>query len=102
MLQIATTTAVVLFALLMVTADHPLRIAGMRLLPTLIGITGLAFAAIGLLSIDAFHRDWAQSHSDTGGEQTVNASDLLPVLFEIGLWALGVLYVVRLIEIARG
>ena len=62
MLQIATTVSVVLLALLMVTIDHPMKLGGFRVLPALIGITGLAFAAIGLFSMNAFRHEWSESH----------------------------------------
>jgi len=102
MLQIATTVSVVLLALLMMTIDQPMKLGGFRVLPVLIGITGLAFTSVGLFTMNAFRHEWSQSHQHEDRDTDVSGSEFLPLLFEIGLWAIAVLYIFRLIEIARG
>ena len=101
-LQTVTTIAVVLFALLLVTVDRPLRIGGLDVLPVALGIAGLLFVAAALMAMDGFREQWRRSRDDTGEEVPVAVNELAPLAFEVGLWALGLLYVVRLVEIARG
>jgi hypothetical protein len=95
-LQTVTTVAVVVFALLLVSVERPLRMGGHDVLPVALGIAGLLFVGAGLMAMPAFRRSWAAVEPDRGER------DLIPVVFELGLWALAALYVVRLVEIARG
>lgn len=101
-LQTVTTIAVVVFALLLVTVERPLRFGGREVLAVALGIVGLLFVGVALTTMDAFREQWSRSHPATEDGSRVDVDDAMPVLFELGLWGLGLLYVVRLVEIARG
>jgi hypothetical protein len=100
-MQTVSTIAVVLFALLLVTVDRPLRVGGRDVLPVALGIAGLLFVAAGLMAMESFRAQW-RSRNDADGGSQVQPIEMAPLAFEVGLWALGLLYVVRLVEIARG
>jgi hypothetical protein len=101
-MQTVTTIAVVVFALLLVAVERPLRIAGRDVLPFTLGMVGLLFVGVALMAMDAFRDQWSRSRPGSAEETQLDLSDAVPLLFEIGLWGLGLLYVVRLVEIARG
>ena len=100
-MQTVSTIAVVLFALLLVTVDRPMRVGGRDVLPVALGIAGLLFVAAALMAMESFREQW-RSRNGADGESPAQPNELAPLAFEIGLWALGLLYVVRLVEIARG
>jgi hypothetical protein len=62
----------------------------------------LLFVGGALMAMDTFHEEWRRSHPTSEGEVQGDITSMVPLLFEIGLWGLGLLYVVRLAEIARG
>jgi hypothetical protein len=101
-MQTVTTIAVVVFALLLVTVERPLRIVGRDVLPFTLGIVGLLFVGVALMAMDSFRERWSRSHPASEDASQIDVGDAVPLLFEIGLWGLGLLYVVRLVEIARG
>lgn len=101
-MQTVTTIAVVIFALLLVTVERPLRVGGRDVLPVALGIVGLLFVAAALMAIESFREQWRRSRDDADEETSSDGHEFVPVIFEVGLWALGLLYVVRLVEIARG
>jgi hypothetical protein len=98
-LQTVTIVAVIVFALLLVTVERPLRISGQNVLPVGLGIVGLLFVAAGLTAMTGFREGWRADRTVESGNER---SDLVPTIFEVGLWALAALYFVRLVEIARG
>jgi hypothetical protein len=100
-LQTVTTVAVIVFALLLVSVERPLRLGGRELLPIGLGVVGLLFVAVALMAMDGFRRQWAEAHPPADASEP-DPRALVPLLFEAGLWGLGLLYVVRLAEIARG
>lgn len=100
-LQTVTTIAVIVFALLLVTVERPLRIGGRDVLPVSLGIVGLLFVAAALAGMESVRAQWRR-RDGSDDEPPDGASELVPLIFEVGLWALGLLYIVRLVEIARG
>src|SRR5215217_3227018 len=94
LMQTVTIVAVAAFALLVVTDER-------GVLPYALGIVGLLFVAVALMAMNAFRKEWGTSHlAADDGEADVTS--MVPLLFEIGLWGLGALYVLWLVEIARG
>jgi hypothetical protein len=94
LMQVVTFAAIVAFALLVLTDEQ-------GVLPYALGILGLFFVGVALMAMNAFREEWNAAHpAADGGEFDVTS--MVPLLFEVGLWGLAVLYVVRLVEIARG
>ena len=101
-MQTVTTIAVVVFALLLVAVERPLRVGGRDVLPSALGIVGLLFVAAALMAMPAFREEWKRAHPSPDADAERDVTTGVPLLFEVGLWGLGALFVVRLVEIARG
>ena len=93
-MRLAAIVAVVVFALLMLAGDEGVK-------PYVLGIVGLEFTAAALMAASSFQAEWRASHPKVDGE-AVEITGLVPVLVDIGLWSLAAVYVVTLLEIARG
>jgi hypothetical protein len=90
-----TAVAIVAFALLVV-AD------GRRMMPFALGIVGLIFVGAALMAIDGFGEEWRRSYPARDDSTKIDIMTSVPLLVEAGLWALAALYVIQLVEIARG
>ena len=90
-----TTVAIVAFALLAVTD-------GRRVLPFALGIAGLMLVGAALMAMDGFRTEWRRSHPASNDTNQHDITESGPLLVEAGLWALGALFVIQLVEIARG
>lgn len=95
--QTVTIVAVIVFALMLVSVERPMRVGGHEILPVALGIVGLLFVAAALMAVPGLREQWREGEPDADRER-----DLVPLIFEVGLWALAALYVVRLVEISRG
>ena len=91
----ATAVAIVAFALLVV-AD------GRRVMPFALGIVGLIFVGAALMAIDGFSEEWRRSYPVRDDSTKIDIMASVPLLVEAGLWGLAALYVIQLVEIARG
>lgn len=87
--------AVVAFALLVVTD-------GRSVLPFALGIAGLILVAAALAAMDGFRQRWRRVNPADQNELQGDITANIPLLVEAGLWGLGVLYVIELLERARG
>ena len=94
MMRLAATVAIVVFALLLLAGDE-------GVLPYALEIVGLLFTAAALMAASSFQAGWRASHPIVDGGP-VDITGLVPVLVDIGLWSLAAVYVVTLLEIARG
>jgi|SRR4051794_10194040 hypothetical protein len=101
-MQTVTTVTVIFFALLLFTISRPFQMSGFGLLQFALGIVGLIFAGVALMAMSAFRAQWTRSSVDADDAPTFEVKDAIPLLFEVGLWALALLYVVLLVGIARG
>jgi hypothetical protein len=94
LIQVVTFVAIVAFALLVLTDEK-------GVLPFALGILGLIFVGVALMAMNAFREEWNVAYPGADGGE-FDVTSIVPLLFEVGLWGLAVLFVVRLVEIARG